>query len=118
MVSAMRTIWLLGLAATAGLDGCAGARSAPEPAPVVVALPTPGLAPVFFRESQVPVGARESEQRRCMDEALQDRDLNDFGEPKGTGAPLGVQTITDRYRYARRAHPDIAVLCTRAPGEP
>jgi hypothetical protein len=121
MGRATRVVGLL-LAATAVLDGCAGPRPAPEPAPLAVDLPTPGLTPVFLRESQLPAGARESEQWRCIDEALQDRDLNDFGEPKGTvysqGAPLGVQSTADRYRYVRRAHPDIGVLCTKAPGEP
>lgn len=50
------------------------------------------------------------------------RQLNEFGDPPATtyvaGVPLGLREGTDRYDHVMRHRPDIAIECSRAPGEP
>lgn len=113
---------LLGLAALALGGGCAGSRSAPERSPSAISFPSPGLTPVFFRESQMPPGGRASEQSRCIETEIEHRDLNSYGDPKGTiypeGTPVGVKSTSDRYRYILSRNPGIGTSCTKAIGEP
>lgn len=102
--------------------GCAGTRPAQERGPTDVGLPAPGFTPVFFQDSRIPPSARASERDRCIDAEIERRDLNEFGDPKGTvyreGTPVGVKSAADRYEYALRHNPDIGTRCMRAPGEP
>ncbi len=111
---------LIALAVVAA--GCAGERPAQDPAPTAISLPAPWLDPVFFRESQMPTSGRVSERARCIDAEVERRELNSFGDPRGTvyaeGAPVGVKTTSDRYRYILQRNPGIGTLCSKAIGEP
>lgn len=63
-----------------------------------------------------------SERNRCIDRALAERNSNDLGQPGSApyadDRPLGVRKGADRYDYVMRHRPDIAIECSRAPGEP
>lgn len=100
---------------------CGHGQHAPDPSPFAVALPVaarPGEPPGF----EVPLAGRTSERNRCIDRALAERKLNEFGDPGGTvyptGMPPGVSKGTDRYDHVMRHRPDVAIECSAAPGEP
>lgn len=114
---------LLPIVAIAAVASCAsGPKAISEPSPSAIDLPSPGFTPVFLRDSQTPSSARASERARCIDAELDRRDLNSFGDQKGTtyreGAPVGVKTTSDRYHYVLRHNPGIGTLCTKGTGEP
>lgn len=123
-MKALRVTLGASVAVTAILIGgaCAASGSVTAPSPEAISLPTPGLRPVFSYDSLLSPGARDSERHRCIDDELTRRDLNEFGERKGTvyadGAPFGVKSTVDRYRYVLNHQRGIATRCTLAPGEP
>jgi hypothetical protein len=113
---------ILPMIALALLTACAHEQRGPEPAPIAVSLPSPAMGPMEAPGWKTPLGAYGPERNRCIDRELARRDLNEFGDPKGTmypeGAPLGVTKGTDRYEFVVRHRPDIGVTCTRPLGEP
>jgi len=92
-----------------------------EPAASAVTLPVSAGGPNEPRW-KLPPGAQILERNRCIDRELGRRNLNEFGDPKGTtyreGTPLEVAKKPDRHEYVLRRHPDIAVECSPALGEP
>jgi hypothetical protein len=104
------------------LTACIHGQRTSDASPFAVALPTSARGPGEPPGWEVPAVARESERNRCIDRALADRDLNDFGEPRSAAhpddRPLAVRKGIDRYQYVMRHRPDIAIECSRAPGEP
>jgi hypothetical protein len=89
-----------------------------EPSPGSVSLPSPGVDQPRWK---TPPAAYLAERNRCIDRELARRDLNEFGDAKGTtyaqGMPQGVTTTLDRYNHVLRHRPEIAVTCTRSPAD-
>jgi hypothetical protein len=113
------TLALLLLAAAVA---CAGARRGGDPSPSAVALPREASrSPDGSPSWDVPLAGRASERNRCIDRELAARDLNEFGDARGTtypeGEPLEVAKGADRHEYVMRRHRGIAAQCSRAPGE-
>ncbi len=102
-----------------GISACSHAASSGEQAPAAVNLPSPEPGQAKWK---APSAAYLAERNLCIDRELARRDLNEFGDARGTtytqGAPEGVTTTLDRYNYVLRHQPDIAITCTRAPAEP
>lgn len=102
---------------------CAGgARRGGDPAPSAVPLPRgASRSPDGTPGWEVPLSARGAERNRCVDRELAARDLNEFGDVRGTtypeGEPLEVAKGVDRHEYVMRRHRGIAAQCSRAPGE-
>ncbi len=98
---------------------CSHPASGEKPAPSSVNLPSPEPGQARWK---TPPAAYLAERNLCIDRELARRDLNEFGDPKGTtyphGTPQGVASTVDRYRYILGHRPDIATTCTRAPNEP
>jgi hypothetical protein len=95
----------------------------PEATPNSVSLPRE--AKVFDDAPgwRTPPAAYRAERNRCIDRELATRKLNAYGDPEGTSYPGGSPDLSvargmDRYDYVLRHRRDIAVRCTRAPGEP
>jgi hypothetical protein len=102
--------------------GCAGGPRGGEPAPSAVALPREASrAPDGGPGYEVPLAGWTAERNRCIDRELEVRELNEYGDARGTvypdGKPLEVAMGTDRHAYVMRRHPGIASACSRAPGE-
>lgn len=97
---------------------CSSAPTRSDSGGSPVSLPTAWLDQARWR---TPPASYESERNRCIDTELARRNLNDFGDTWGTtyaqGAPNGVTTTSDRYKYVPRRRPDIATRCTRVPDE-
>jgi len=105
--------------------GCAGSPHAAPAGASSVSMPrTSSLGPNNQPGFAVPIGAEKSERNRCIDRALAEQNLNDYGDPEGTTYPGGPPVFGvagaagDRYQYVLQRHPDIGVNCTRALGEP
>lgn len=96
---------------------CSHAPAERAPAAVNLPSPEPGQA-----KWKTPPAAYLAERNLCIDRELARRDLNEFGDARGTtyahGAPQGVAAAANRYEYVLRRRPDIATTCTRAPAEP
>lgn len=109
-------LWLLALCLVAA--GCSHAQPRGDPARAAVSLPSHDVSQVKWK---TPPAAYVMERNLCIDRELTRRDLNEFGDAVGTtyarGAPQGVTTTTDRYKYVLRRRPDIAIACTRSPDE-
>jgi hypothetical protein len=101
---------------------CAHPQFPVDHSPSSVALPSQTV-PAEPLGWQIPVGAERSERNRCID-----RTLAELGEDKiprvedktpGTESPLGVQARSaSNYDRIMHDRPDIAVQCSRIPGEP
>jgi len=95
----------------------------PEAVPTSVSLPRAAKVSDDSPGWRTPPAAYLSERNRCIDRELAVRKLNAFGDPEGTTYPGGSPELSlargmDRYEYVLRHRRDIAVRCTRAPGEP
>jgi hypothetical protein len=121
IASASRRKVLAGSLLVALAGGCAHEQLGPEPAASAVTLPVSAGGPNEPRW-KLPPGSQILERNRCIDRELARRNLNEFGDPKGTtyreGAPLEVAKKPDRYEYVLRRRPDIAGECGRALSEP
>jgi hypothetical protein len=105
--------WLI-----AGTAACSHATPGSDPARASVSLPSPGPGQPSWKS---PPAAYLTERNLCIDRELARRNLNEFGDPRGTtyakDQPQGISTTLDRYNYVLRHRPDIAVNCTRSPDE-
>ncbi len=101
--------------------GCSNVQRPTEAPQGTVSVPNPSGQPADS-QWRAPAVAVVSERNRCVDTELSRRELNEFGEPKGTvypeGRPLGVTGTTDRIEYVLQRNPGIRTMCSRAPGEP
>ncbi len=112
--------WAVALAVL--LLACAHPRGS-EASQGSVSLPAEAKVPDQSAGWRSSPSAYVSERNRCVDRELAVRKLNPFGDPEGTIYPGGSPTLSlkegvDRYDYVLRHRRDIAVRCTKVPGEP
>ena len=111
-------MWFVLLLLAAGAGACSHAPA--ETGPGGVNLPSPSAS--GQPRWKAPPAAYLAQRNLCIDRELARRDLNEFGDAKGTtyaqGAPQGVAAAANRYEYVLRRRPDIATVCTRSPAEP
>lgn len=120
----LRRVLVAAAAALLALAGpaCSHGRRA-ETVPLGLCLPSLERRPDMPPTCELSPAAKELEVEACIDRELAARHLGPDGEPEG--APprparepgLGVSRSRERQRRILERHPDIAVSCTRAPGE-
>jgi hypothetical protein len=107
------------IALASALIACSHAqKTASDSARTAVSLPTPGVDQARWA---TPLAAYAGERNLCIERELARRDLNEFGDARGTtytgSGPPGVTTSVGRYNYVLKRRPDIAAACTMVPDE-
>ncbi|HZZ85716.1 MAG TPA: hypothetical protein VFE30_14340 [Anaeromyxobacteraceae bacterium] len=119
----IRTL-VLAAVALAAAAGCSHDRSESPPSAAVLPRPIGGSPDQPPVAPLLPGSVQRGERARCIDQELQRRSLNEYGDPAGTvyaaGSPLfnAVTGVTaDRYDFVARRHPDIGTRCGLNPLE-